>query len=337
MIKLPSSIGPAGVYTACIFLPLIATMCVAMRFWVRKTRKNKLESDDWTILLGFLCMWAASGIILAGASEKFFGYHTQLDSETGEEIVTWRERRQVEFTTIVIIVHTIALGFTKLSVVLLYRRLFVVNRQFNIWSAILCVIIILWTISFFFAVLFQCGTHMSAFWTNGTLFAQYCDTESWETTIFCITDVLTDFAILLTPIPVVWKLKMSMGARLALCSVFALGILSIVAGMIRAVLTGIFELDTEYGSRDLLAANTILVVWCVIESSSAIIGACLPTVRPLFQGKSPESVVRSFKSIFSLRSNSQSSSANKSARKQGHSLEDEIELRAVSKGSQISV
>ncbi|KAF5878392.1 putative integral membrane protein [Botrytis fragariae] len=164
-------------------------------------------------------MWAASGIILAGtfcSRSDLVLVNLKAPRKSSLDIIRSRILRQEkEFLP----------GEKAVNVALLYRRLFVVNRQFNIWSAILCVIIILWTISFCFAVLFQCGTHISAFWTNGMLFGQYCDTESCETTIFCITDVLTDFAILLTPIPVVWKPKMSMGARLALCSVFALGIL----------------------------------------------------------------------------------------------------------------
>lgn len=337
MLKLPSSIGPAGVYIACIFLPVIATMCVAMRFWVRKTRKVKLGGDDWTILLGLLLMWAVNGTILNGVSQKIFGYHTKQDPGTGEIIITWKEPLQVEFTTIILLVHTVTLGLIKFSVVLLYRRIFAANRAFNIWSTILCVVIVLWTIAFFFAALFQCGTHFSAFWSSDAAIAQYCDMEPWATTTFCITDVLTDFLILATPVPIVWNLQMSLSARLALCLVFALGILSTISGTIRAFLTGIFELGTEEGFRDLLAANTIIVVWCIVESSSAIIGACLPTARPLFQGKSAESILRSVQSIFSLRSNSQNSSTNRSVRNQGHNLDDEIALRATSKTSQNSV
>ena len=40
--------------------------------------------------------------------------------------------------------------------------------------------------------------------------------------------------------------------------------------------------------------------WVVIEASLAIISACLPTLRPVFRGMSPESVIRSVRSVFSL-------------------------------------
>lgn len=42
--------------------------------------------------------------------------------------------------------------------------------------------------------------------------------------------------------------------------------------------------------------------WVIIEASLAIISACLPTIRPVFRGMSPESVIRSVRSVFSLNS-----------------------------------
>ncbi|CAD6447899.1 08d350ff-dd48-44fd-bfb5-c7cfe9f0a522 [Sclerotinia trifoliorum] len=57
---------------------------------------------------------------------------------------------------------------------------------------------------------------------------------------------------------------------------------------IRAVLTVIFELGTQEGFRDHLAANTTIVVWCIVERSSAIIGACLPQLVHYFKEKAPK-------------------------------------------------
>lgn len=40
----------------------------------------------------------------------------------------------------------------------------------------------------------------------------------------------------------------------------------------------------------------------MIESSLGILGACLPALRPIFRGFSPESVIRSIRSALSLDS-----------------------------------
>ena len=45
-----------------------------------------------------------------------------------------------------------------------------------------------------------------------------------------------------------------------------------------------------------------IVLWTSIETTLGIIGACLPTLRTLFSGLSPESIIRSIRSQFSLHS-----------------------------------
>ena len=42
--------------------------------------------------------------------------------------------------------------------------------------------------------------------------------------------------------------------------------------------------------------------WGMLEIGIAMVAACLPVLRPLFQGWSPESIIRSFRSQISLRS-----------------------------------
>ena len=44
-------------------------------------------------------------------------------------------------------------------------------------------------------------------------------------------------------------------------------------------------------------------IWSFIEPQMSIVAACLPTLAPLFQGgRDPASIIRSVRSIFSLRS-----------------------------------
>jgi len=44
------------------------------------------------------------------------------------------------------------------------------------------------------------------------------------------------------------------------------------------------------------------IYWSLVEASLAVVSACLPTIRPLFHGMSPESVIRSIRSRISLHS-----------------------------------
>ncbi|KAI9743193.1 MAG: hypothetical protein M1818_003036, partial [Claussenomyces sp. TS43310] len=44
------------------------------------------------------------------------------------------------------------------------------------------------------------------------------------------------------------------------------------------------------------------LLWSRIEPCCSVIAACLPTLWPLVQGRSPESLVNSVQSVFSIRS-----------------------------------
>lgn len=115
-------------------------------------------------------------------------------------------------------------GVIKLSVLLLYRRLFL-GRLFNRYSLAMCAVIILWSLSFFFAFAFQCHTDIVHWWTSAATIEKYCDNTNALNLAFVISDVLTDLMILIIPIPIVWKLQMSTTTKIGLTGIFLLGLL----------------------------------------------------------------------------------------------------------------
>lgn len=118
----------------------------------------------------------------------------------------------------------LAFGVIKMSVLLLYRRLFV-GRSFNQYSLVMCGVTLLWSLGFFFAFAFECGTDLAHYWTSAQTIEQYCvDTDALYVG-FVISDVLTDVLILAIPIPIVWKLQMSFANKAGLTCIFLLGLL----------------------------------------------------------------------------------------------------------------
>ena len=117
-------------------------------------------------------------------------------------------------------------GLIKLSVLLFYRRIFL-GRLFKMYSLLMCIFIFLWSFSFFFATAFQCGTHISAWWTSVSTINRYCDKTATLELAFGITDVITDVMVLVIPLPIVWKLHMSVSQKTALSGVFLLGWLQV--------------------------------------------------------------------------------------------------------------
>ena len=102
-------------------------------------------------------------------------------------------------------IQVLALGFVKLSVLFFYRRIFsikVAHQPFDIATRSMIWIIILWTISFFFASFFSCGTHLDANWTTVESFIQYCVNLNFEIA-FAVSDMICDLFILILPLPMV--------------------------------------------------------------------------------------------------------------------------------------
>jgi hypothetical protein len=101
------------------------------------------------------------------------------------------------------ILMILAYCFIKLSIVFLYRRIFVVpghSRVFNVITWALIAIIISWAISFVFLFIFDCGSHVAAEWgTRGEL-ALYCGDGLKHEEGLYVSEFLTNILLVLAPI-----------------------------------------------------------------------------------------------------------------------------------------
>ena len=100
----------------------------------------------------------------------------------------------------------LALGCIKLSFLFFYRRIFCKTnkRDFtNIFTMVMICIIILWTIGFFFAHLFACGTNFSAWWGAPIELITRCVKTEKLLEALAISDFLTDAIIVVIPLPLV--------------------------------------------------------------------------------------------------------------------------------------
>ena len=176
---------------------------------------------------------------------KSLGGHSTMKPATGAIEVKWTDHKAVEvsrepfinFKTLTVnqltcrqlqyisyVIMDIAFGIIKLSVILLYRRIFI-SSFFQVWSSTVCGLIILWLISFTFAFGFQCGTDASRLWRSTKDSTSYCIHTTPISMAFAVSDLVTDLLVLAIPIPFVLRLQKSMGERLQICGIFLLGLL----------------------------------------------------------------------------------------------------------------
>ena len=102
--------------------------------------------------------------------------------------------------------QVLGLCFVKLSFVFFYRRIFChgTNSQpFNILTIAVNIMVVAWTIGFFFAFLLACKGNFAAWWISlATITSECVKTTSLEYA-FAVSDFLIDVIIIGLPIPMV--------------------------------------------------------------------------------------------------------------------------------------
>ena len=98
-----------------------------------------------------------------------------------------------------------AYGFIKISALCFYRRIFNVNSRswFYRVTQLFIVIVIVWTVAFYFAFAFVCGKHFSAYWGNVLVSGKYCPHGLQINEGLLVSDFITDVAVLCVPLPMV--------------------------------------------------------------------------------------------------------------------------------------
>ena len=102
--------------------------------------------------------------------------------------------------------QTISLALVKISVLLFYRRIFrsrSTTTAFNVTITVWIIVVAMWAVAFFFALLFACRLHFFAIWTNAQNLLLNCVNtiklgEGWV-----ISDFITDIVTLVIPLPMV--------------------------------------------------------------------------------------------------------------------------------------
>ncbi|CAG8004035.1 unnamed protein product [Penicillium salamii] len=170
-------------------------------------------------------------------------------------------------------VYVTAVALTKISILLMYARIFP-TKGFRIASIILGVVSISWAISIIFVSVFQC-TPVARAW-NPTI-PGTCINLKGSFIGNAVPNIVTDIAILSLPVRAVWGLHANLVHRLSVIGMFLLGSFVIFTSIYR--FTTLFQFDPTDVAWTLGNACT----WCTVETSSGIISACMPTLRPIFK------------------------------------------------------
>ncbi|KAI4087818.1 MAG: hypothetical protein L6R37_008278 [Teloschistes peruensis] len=169
-----------------------------------------------------------------------------------------------------VIFYIVSLALTKVSILLLYRRIFP-QRNYHV---------ILWGIGTFVAaftfanvvfVIFSCHPIQGAW--NPFIKAKCINGEAVVLAVAVLTTV-TDLIILGLPLPLVWKLHLPALQRLQLTGVFLIGLFATAISILRSTRLQVSRVDISYDSVN-------RAIWSGVEICVAIVCANLVILRPI--------------------------------------------------------
>ena len=200
-----------------IFLILVP-LIVLFRLVISFRQSKKLHAEDWLIIVSTIFA-EAEGVILLMCSAAGFGKHQKdLTAPVGE--------RTLELFMVAQITYKLTIAFTKLSILSFYQRMFSRYQTFTLACRTIGILVLSWTLAAFFATVFQCIPVRDA-WLgidDGGHKGTCINIEaSWYAN--AVFKIVTDVTIVILPIWVVHNIQMHIKEKVALCALFALGLL----------------------------------------------------------------------------------------------------------------
>ncbi|KAL0783255.1 hypothetical protein CaCOL14_001161 [Colletotrichum acutatum] len=242
---------------------VVTTVFVGLRIYVRSRVIKKWGADDTMVTLSFATV-AFHGIMLCLGTRFGLGKHVWMTQAQTIE-------KAQKLAMFIVMIYNIAFVTIKIAFLLQYRRSFP-----------LLMVEMLCNAGIAFLVLFGVSLMVSA----GITYSLVLKREMTDSPVSVLgwwlanasMHLLTNIFIFVLPLPLLGRLRLRRGEKLALVISFALGLLICAVSIIRiAYLPGSFDMV------DMTYDGISIILWSVVELSCAVICCCIPTLRPLVE------------------------------------------------------
>ncbi|KAI1328074.1 hypothetical protein F5Y16DRAFT_164960 [Xylariaceae sp. FL0255] len=247
----------------------VAIISVGLRFYARYYKRAGFKIDDWLVLVSLILVILTDILVLLSNSIDPNGAYVA--STPGIQY----SPADVVYTKINFVAtffYFAITSSTKLSILCLYRRLFSVGESSRRQIMIGCVAVVAYGIGAIVANFLNC-IPIKYTWINNLADPRYCFNYNIFWFVTGIIEAVLDLFIISIPIAVVAKLHLTARKRIAIGSVFLVGIFVIVSGLLKV------GYGYVPGSRQPSFSRTEL--WTTVHSGTGIICACLPVFWPL--------------------------------------------------------
>ncbi|OJJ70086.1 hypothetical protein ASPBRDRAFT_45416 [Aspergillus brasiliensis CBS 101740] len=173
------------------------------------------------------------------------------------------------------ILYTLSICFTKYSVLLFYWRIFG-TTSIRIPIYVLAFVVTGWGLGVIFTTIFQC-VPTYGFWDKSI--PSHCGVSVSEFFIGnSVPNIITDWALLLLPMPYIWKLHRNASQKVALSGVFILGGFICIISIVRLIIMlNAYKVPSIDETWVFVGPSK----WTAVETNIGVVSACLPSLRPL--------------------------------------------------------
>ncbi|KAL2865827.1 uncharacterized protein BJX67DRAFT_382510 [Aspergillus lucknowensis] len=242
----------------------VSTIVVALRLFTRFRLVYAPGWDDWFLLFALLTDYAFFAVLVAENSHGLGKPQATLSPS--------ENRSQLKMLWISIPLYNLTLNLTKISMVLLYLRLFATKT----YRIILITLLILITISGIWMVL---GTLLvcipvQAFWDR--TIEHTCLSRALIWFLNAALQIAGDLILVILPMPPLIRLRIPLRQKVGLVVIFALGLFVCTTSVVR-----LYTLIMLVRTTDRSRYNGLVATWSFVECNVAIVCASLPTFRQL--------------------------------------------------------
>ncbi|KAL9632398.1 MAG: hypothetical protein Q9204_003812 [Flavoplaca sp. TL-2023a] len=181
--------------------------------------------------------------------------------------------------------YLISMMSTKIAILLLYKALFGVKRSFRYLCYGMMAIVTSYCVIFFFILAFHCNPVQKAWQIITFRGPSKCFGIGTIQIVIGGFNIVTDFIILIMPMPIILGLNMDWKRKIGLLVIFGTGIVVLASTIVRQVIVvqHLHEIIGGPNTRNLDASWVTAqeTLWLTIENDIGIICACLPSLAPL--------------------------------------------------------
>ncbi|KAL2824309.1 hypothetical protein BDW59DRAFT_173026 [Aspergillus cavernicola] len=262
-----------AVRAVTLTVAILCTSVCCVRLYMRRVVVKSFGLDDYLVILSLLLV---NGFSAIAYTITYYGLGAHQADVSMEDLVVWLKIYYAALCSYLVVAAVV-----KLSLVTFIMRVFPTRYVKIIGYAIIASIII-FTISGELTLAFQCKP-IRGFWDKTILSAKCFSAD----TLFALTMYqgvlmfIFDVAIIILPMPAIWKLQMPLKKRLLVLFVFSFGLVACVAALVRFT-TLVYTKDTT----DMTYSAAMSLIWMEIEFNFGLLAGSLSSIRQLFRIKS---------------------------------------------------